>query len=143
MADSILLVDADANFRRALRVALTLEGIRVGEAASLAEATAALDESHWDLALIDLLLPLAEGRLALELASQRGIPAIACSTHPELLAPLEGKVPVLAKPFTVAALLAAIRPLYRGSSAGPGEARHAAQGSDSPLWAPNRPAPSR
>jgi len=106
MADSILLVDADANFRRALRVALSLDGIRVGEATSLEDATRAMDEQPWSCAVVDLLLPFAEGPRVVELAARRGIHVVACSAHRELLAQVESTaVVLLEKPFSPDCLL--------------------------------------
>lgn len=110
MAPSILLIDADTNFRRALRVALSLAGVEAGEAATLAEARAALERRHWDCVLIDLLLPYGEGRrLLAELAAQTRIGLIACCSHPEVLASVAGARP-LQKPFRLEHLLEAARP---------------------------------
>src|SRR5690606_36957051 len=99
MALSILLVDADTNHRRALRVALHLEGVHVGEAESLAEAQRAVTEGAWNCVVVDLLLPLAEGRRALELLRESGVTVIGCSAHPELLAMAAREMEVLAKPL--------------------------------------------
>jgi len=117
MAPSILLIDADANFRRALRVALSLEGVAVGEAATLEEAHCAMQQRRWDCAVVDLLLPCGEGPRVVELVRSRGAPGlIACSAHVELLAPLEGRAILLEKPFSPASLLAcAARFLHAGS----------------------------
>ena len=114
MAPSILLVDADANFRRALRVALSLDGIRVGEAASLEDAARALDEQCWSCVVVDLLLPLAEGPQVVELARRRGVEVIACSTHRELLAQVASTAAVLLeKPFSPGVLLERAVRLFR------------------------------
>lgn len=102
MALSILLVDADTNHRRALRVALHLEGVHVGEAESLAEAQRAVTEGAWNCVVVDLLLPLAEGRRALELLRESGVTVIGCSAHPELLAMAAREMEVLAKPLALA-----------------------------------------
>ncbi len=108
MAPSILLIDADANFRRALRVALALEGVIVGEAIGLEEARAALRERRWDCAVVDLLLPCGEGPRALELVESCSVGAVACSAHAEMLAPLAKRAVVLEKPFSPALLLASV-----------------------------------
>jgi DNA-binding response OmpR family regulator len=119
MAPSILLVDADANFRTSLRVALALEGVRVGEADSLEDACRALEQGDWTCAVVDLLLPLAEGRRVLDLLRDRGVALIACSAHPELLGSVHGAIDVLLKPFSPAALLEiAGRLVGQGTAAG-------------------------
>lgn len=105
MAPSILLVDPDANFRRTLRVALALEGVAVGEASSLAEAARLLDHGDWNCVVLDLLLPFAEGRQAVEALRARGVAIIACSAHPELLRAAAERMDVLEKPFSPATLL--------------------------------------
>jgi DNA-binding NtrC family response regulator len=116
MAPSILLIDADANFRRALRVALSLEGVAVGEAVTLDEARAALQQRRWDCAVVDLLLPCGEGPRAVELVeSGDGVGLVACSSHPEVLAPLARRAVVLEKPFSPAVLLAAVAHFFQHS----------------------------
>jgi DNA-binding NtrC family response regulator len=58
MDRSILLVDADVNFRRALAIGLRLEGLGVVETGDPAEAGRLLaSRGGFDLALLDLLLP--------------------------------------------------------------------------------------
>jgi DNA-binding NtrC family response regulator len=60
MDRSILLVDGDVNFRRALAIGLRLEGLRVAETGDPAEAGRLLaSRGGFELALVDLLLPWA------------------------------------------------------------------------------------
>ncbi|WP_373049491.1 response regulator [Vulgatibacter sp.] len=120
MATSILLVDADANFRRALRIALTLDGVAVGEAATLDEARAALQQQRWDCALVDLLLPCGEGASVLELLEQvSNLGVVVCSAHAELLASHVGRHVVLEKPFSPQALLGTVGRILGSAAAQP------------------------
>lgn len=112
---SILLVDDDANFRRALRIALRLEGLAVHEAASLDEADELLRDRTFDCAVINLLVAGMEALGLLERLERRhpGLGRIACSAHPELLGAARRRgdnVVLLEKPFTVETLLQAAEP---------------------------------
>ncbi len=106
---SILLVDGDHNFRRALAIALRLEGFAVEEAGSLLEARRRLGP-HVDAAVVDLLLPGGDG---LELAEsirdgEPGTFLVVVSAHPEAFAAARARVPTavaLEKPFRVDGLL--------------------------------------
>jgi DNA-binding response OmpR family regulator len=109
-----LLVDGDENFRRALAVALRLEGLSVLEAASVEEAGAALAvPGAIEAAVVDLLLPGARpllGRLP------AGLRLVACSPHRESFAGLPAAVETLQKPFGPATLIALLAPRSNGSA---------------------------
>jgi DNA-binding NarL/FixJ family response regulator len=58
MANTVLIVDDHASFRRAVRLVLEYEGYEiVGEAADGEEALKASDELHPDLVLLDVHMP--------------------------------------------------------------------------------------
>ena len=110
MGRSILLVDGDANFRRALAIALRLEGIRVEEAESPTEARRQLAAETFDLALVDLLLPIGEAVDLVELLRARhpGTRPILCCARPEAFAAVRQRAPGvrrLEKPFTPESVL--------------------------------------
>lgn len=106
---SVLLVDDDANFRRALAIALRLDGLEVGEATTAAEARGALASRRFTAVLVDLMLQDGEAHALLErlcLGSDSRL-AIACSPHPEALAAARDRIPGVAplrKPFPSAEL---------------------------------------
>lgn len=106
---SMLLVDDDANFRRALAVALRLEGHQVTEACSLDEASQALSTGAFSAVLVDLLLSLSEGVAVGEGPWRRLTDrlTIVCSPHPEALSAARTRLPTalqLQKPFSPSAL---------------------------------------
>ena len=73
--DSVLLVEDDASAREALSELLRDDGFAVREAATLAEARAALAGEPVDAVLLDLRLPDGDGAALLEeLAVRRGAP---------------------------------------------------------------------
>jgi DNA-binding NtrC family response regulator len=106
---AFLLADGDRNFRRALEIALRLEGADVAAADSAAEAQALLAHTSFDLVAVDTLLAGAD-RL-LELTTSAGLLTVAVGPYPELLerATRLYRVPTLEKPFAAAALLARAR----------------------------------
>jgi DNA-binding NtrC family response regulator len=58
---SILVVDDDINELRALLIGLQLEGFEVRGVSSGEEALETLSERHYDLALLDLMMPEMNG----------------------------------------------------------------------------------
>lgn len=119
MAPSILLIDDDANFRRALRIALRLEGVVAGEATSLEETRKAIDSHPYDCVLVNLLLGTGDIERLLALIRKR-LPSagrIACSVHPEILGTFSLQDPeavVLEKPFSLETLLQVASPWFVG-----------------------------
>lgn len=105
----MLLVDDDANFRRALAIALRLDGLTVTEATTAAEARVALASDRFTAVLVDLLLQDGEAHALLEHLCHDSPArlAIACSPHPEALAAAEERIPGVArlrKPFPATVL---------------------------------------
>jgi DNA-binding NtrC family response regulator len=106
---AFLLADGDRNFRRALEIALRLEGAEVATADSAAEALVLLHRVSFDLVVVDTLL--ADADRLLELTTAAGLLTVAVGPHAELLvrAARLHHVPTLEKPFDAAALLAHAR----------------------------------
>ena len=101
---SLLLVDDDANFRRALAIALRLDGLDVCEASTAEEARGNLASRRFTAVLVDLLLQDGEAHALLErlCVEQPTRLAIACSAHPEALDAAGERIPGVArlrKPF--------------------------------------------
>ncbi|HEY0839827.1 MAG TPA: response regulator [Vulgatibacter sp.] len=106
---SVLLVDDDANFRRALAIALRLDGMDVGEAATAEEARRLLDGGRFTVVLVELLLQDGEAHGLLEhlRLERRDCHAIVCSHHPEPLGAAKERLPgllLLQKPFRASEL---------------------------------------
>jgi DNA-binding response OmpR family regulator len=113
---TVLVVDDDASLRLLCRVNLELDGYRVHEARSLAEASAMLAEEEFDAVLLDLHLGDGDGRdLLASLGNER--PPVALFTGSETIGPeLQGIVEeILPKPFRLDALLATVRRLVSRS----------------------------
>ena len=109
---TVLVVDDDASLRLLCRVNLELDGFRVFEAGSLAEASAMLADGEFDAVLLDLHLGDGDGRdLLASLGEER--PPVALFTGSETIGPeLQGIAEeVLSKPFELDALLATVRRL--------------------------------
>lgn len=113
----VLLVDDDEGVREALRLQLQQWGLRVTACASLAEVRAWLTDSAAtpavDLLVSDQRLPdgTAQAVAALLHAQQPGVPVLVVTgdTAPDDLTRLAGTgFPVLHKPFSATALLAAL-----------------------------------
>jgi two-component system, OmpR family, alkaline phosphatase synthesis response regulator PhoP len=104
----ILVVDDDAAIRGALVELLQLEGHRVYQAGDGAQAVAVARAVHPDAVLLDLMMPVMDGRRCL--AALRADPAFARTVFVVLSASEPG-VPdalFLAKPFTFDQLLSAL-----------------------------------
>jgi len=105
----MLLVDDDANFRRALAIGLRLEDHEVVEVASLEDASLVLATRPFDVVLVNLLLPGGEGSsLSEHLGAALGDRVtVVVSPHPEALNAARTRIPAalqLQKPFTPSAL---------------------------------------
>lgn len=100
---SILLVDDDSCFRRAMAISLRLEGFEVAEAACRAEALALLATRCFTLALVDQLLGAERGddvlRDVAALSPTTRLVSITC--RPGLVSALaaEGRARHLEKPL--------------------------------------------
>ena len=107
---SIYVIEDETAIRRALALNLEAAGHRVTEAASGDEAMQALyDGRHFDLALVDVMLPGVSGLELLAPLTQRGIPVIvltARSDAPSRVAGLmNGAEEYIVKPFDMLELL--------------------------------------
>jgi CheY-like chemotaxis protein len=117
---SILIVEDDADLRQMYRVALSLSGYEVHEAADGLEALQVIDGSAFDLVVLDLGLPHYSGAIVREEiaagALTRHIPVVVVTASPD---PGNLNVPcVLQKPVYPAQLIAAVRRcLLEGSDA--------------------------
>jgi DNA-binding response OmpR family regulator len=114
-----LVVDDDESLRMLCRINLELDGYRVIEAGSLAEARDALAAGGIDAMLLDLHLGDGDGRdLLASLGSDR--PPVALFTGSEAIGPeLQSAADaVLAKPFGIERLAETVRGLIAGRFAG-------------------------
>jgi DNA-binding response OmpR family regulator len=108
----VLVVDDDASLRLLCRVNLELDGFRVLEAGSLAQAAAMLAEDEFDAVLLDLHLGDGDGRdLLASLGDER--PPVALFTGSEVIGPELRSMAeeVLSKPFQLDELLSTVRKL--------------------------------
>lgn len=118
----VLLVEDDASIRRFVATALEDEPIELVQAATLAEADAALAAAPAALVIADLMLPDGSGLTLLEaLAGRPGTTAVAFSAGldartRERLAAI-GVAEVLHKPASLGALLACVRRVLDGAAA--------------------------
>jgi DNA-binding response OmpR family regulator len=111
----VLVVDDDASLRLLCRVNLELDGFRVLEAGSLAQAAAMLAEDEFDAVLLDLHLGDGDGRdLLASLGEER--PPVALFTGSEVIGPELRSMAeeVLSKPFQLDELLSTVRKLVSG-----------------------------
>jgi DNA-binding NtrC family response regulator len=101
---TVLVVDDDASLRLLCRVNLELDGHRVVEAATVAAATAALDEHEIDVVLLDLHLGSDSGLDVLDAVEALELPVrvVLLSGTSDLPADVRGRVAAtLGKPFTL------------------------------------------
>jgi DNA-binding response OmpR family regulator len=119
MNEQLLLVEDDDAIAGALRLHLEQAGYRLHREADGREAMAAIDRQRWDLVLLDLMLPGADGwDVCRHLrASHADVPVImlsarAAETHRVLGLEL-GADDYLAKPFSMLELVARVRALLR------------------------------
>ena len=110
-AATVLVLDDDPSLRMLCRVNLELDGYRVLEAASVAEARAALASGAVDVILLDIHLEDGDGRdLLLELGPGR--PPAALFTGSEPAAEVTGVADALIpKPFELGLLRATVENL--------------------------------
>jgi len=119
MNEQLLLVEDDDAIAQALRLHLEEAGYRLHREADGRHAMAAIDRQRWDLVLLDLMLPGADGwEVCHHLrARHAGVPVImlsARSAEAHRVLGLElGADDYLAKPFSMLELVARIRALFR------------------------------
>ena len=117
---TVLVVDDDPALRMLCRVNLELDGYEVVEAATLAEARQALADKGPALVLLDMHIGNERGNTLLEELGGHDPPIpVAVVTGSTELDESERTAAsaVLAKPFTIEALLATVRSLAAGDAA--------------------------
>lgn len=118
MTMRVLLVEDDAELRRTLRDALTLEGYEMLTAASLSEGLAMAANAALDLVVLDLGLPDGDGEsLLAALRRRQSLPVLVISARQaegQKIRLLDaGADDYLVKPFGVGELLARMRVALR------------------------------
>ena len=116
--DHILVVDDDPEIRQLLRTYLEKNGLRVTTAGEGSGMWKALDQSHIDLIVLDLMLPGADGmELCRTLRVHSKIPVIMLTARGDemdrILGLEMGADDYLAKPFSARELLARIKVVLR------------------------------
>ena len=104
----ILIVDDQATFRRALRLALALKGFEIREAANGADAISLMGKEPPDLILVDWLMPGMDGSgLCRAIRTRSDVPIIVITSKPDVRseALAAGANDYLKKPFAVDELL--------------------------------------
>ena len=119
MNEHLLLVEDDDAIAGALRLHLEEAGYRLHRESDGVQAMAAIDRQRWDLVLLDLMLPGADGWDVCRYLRQRhaDVPVImlsARSAEAHRVLGLElGADDYLAKPFSMLELVARVRALLR------------------------------
>ena len=114
MAKKILVVDDDPELQDLMSFALKREGYEVVSATDAYEGLEALDQEHFDLALLDVMMPKMDGLAMLSQVRERDkelrvIVMTALSTPGAAISALSDQASdFLAKPFDVGQLLSAI-----------------------------------
>ena len=119
MNERLLLVEDDDSIAEALFAHLTAAGFQLHREADGKEAILAIDRQDWDLVILDLMLPGADGwEVCRHLRATRPqAPVIMLSAHSaeaQRVLGLElGADDYIAKPFSMLELVARIRALFR------------------------------
>ncbi|GGB23649.1 MULTISPECIES: response regulator [Paracoccaceae] len=119
----ILVVDDHAQIRESVTRYLAKNGMRATAAKDATDMDAKLAAGHFDLVVLDVMMPGEDGLSACRrLAAEGAVPVImltALGEEPDRIAGLEiGADDYLAKPFNPRELLARIRSVLRRSSRG-------------------------
>lgn len=117
----ILIIEDDSDLREGLAFALELEGYETAQARTLRDARALLEETPWDLLLLDCNLPDGSGfDLVAELRNLGKVPVFmltARNTEMDEVKALElGVADYMSKPFSLAVLKARIRRIVQAQS---------------------------
>ncbi len=119
MPAHLLLVEDDDAIAQALQLHLEQAGYRLHREADGLQAMAAIDRQHWDLVLLDVMLPGADGwDVCRHLRARHpGVPVIMLSARTaeahRVLGLELGADDYLAKPFSMLELVARVRALLR------------------------------
>lgn len=117
----ILIIEDDSDLREGLAFALELEGYETAQARTLRDARALLEETPWDLLLLDCNLPDGSGfDLVAELHGVCATPVFmltARNTEMDEVKALElGVTDYMSKPFSLAVLRARIRRILQAQT---------------------------
>lgn len=117
----ILIIEDDSDLREGLAFALELEGYETAQARTLRDARALLEETPWDLLLLDCNLPDGSGfDLVAELHGVCATPVFmltARNTEMDEVRSLElGVADYMSKPFSLAVLKARIRRILQAQT---------------------------
>ena len=117
----ILIIEDDSDLREGLAFALELEGYETAQARTLRDAKALLEETPWDLLLLDCNLPDGSGfDLVAELHGVCATPVFmltARNTEMDEVRSLElGVADYMSKPFSLAVLKARIRRILQAQT---------------------------
>lgn len=117
----ILIIEDDSDLREGLAFALELEGYETAQARTLRDARALLEETPWDLLLLDCNLPDGSGfDLVAELHGVCATPVFmltARNTEMDEVKALElGVADYMSKPFSLAVLRARIRRILQAQT---------------------------
>lgn len=117
----ILIIEDDSDLREGLVFALELEGYEMAQARTLRDARALLEETSWDLLLLDCNLPDGSGfDLVAELHGVCATPVFmltARNTEMDEVRSLElGVADYMSKPFSLAVLKARIRRILQAQT---------------------------
>lgn len=117
----ILIIEDDSDLREGLAFALELEGYETAQARTLRDARALLEETSWDLLLLDCNLPDGSGfDLVAELHGVCATPVFmltARNTEMDEVKALElGVADYMSKPFSLAVLRARIRRILQAQT---------------------------
>ncbi|MEI8104825.1 MAG: response regulator [Actinomycetes bacterium] len=116
---SILLVEDDPSLRMLCRVSLELEHFEVRDAATLADARAAIEDDRPALVFLDLHLGADESDGLLDSLHDGGIPVVVVSGEPDN-GQFAGRADdVIEKPFLPDDLIAAARRFVRANVSHP------------------------
>jgi two-component system response regulator MprA len=119
----VLIAEDDSSVRKAVQRVLELENYQVTAVNDGKAALEVLTQSHFDLAVLDVMMPFADGLTVCKEARHRGIdlPILLLTARVEIgdrVAGLDaGADDYLVKPFVVDELLARCRALLRRSAA--------------------------
>lgn len=118
---SILLVEDEENLQEALKLNLELEGYLISSAYNGAEALKAVQQEHFDLIILDIMLPEIDGISVLENIRLTGnlIPVLILSAKnnsaDRVLGLKKGADDYLNKPFNLEELLLRVQNLIKKS----------------------------